>query len=138
MTNPPPRPALKRAADAEVHPARPGLAQLRSIPARTEPEVRTERPGPRPASTSDSLLTTPKDKPGKQIGKPKPTKPDSKQDKKDKHGKSSKAAKGRAADKPAKVRLASDLADALAQKAAETGYEPDEVVALLIKAWLET
>ena len=124
MNNPPPRPALQRAPDAEVHPARPGLAQLRAIPAR--PDSMSARSGPRPGSTSDSLLVDAA----------------ARNDKAMKDAKASKGKRGKAKKQPvsakAKVKLPADLLEPLAVKSAEAGYEPDEVVALLVRAWLET
>lgn len=126
MTNPPPRPALKRAADAEIHPARPAMAiPLRSLSNdHGGKSAKTDNDQPKRAATSDTLLTPskiaePTTKKSKK-GKEKPTK--------------GKAKKLKAA--PALELDAALLAD-LSAKAAAQGYEPEQVVELLVRYWVD-
>ncbi len=136
MTNPPPRPALTKSADAEVHPARPALPiPLRSLP--------TESPGhsadakskksKRP-STSDTLtgpvIVVPDELEPKHKGK-------AKKKAKDKtKGKDKVQAKAKL-DPPTGLVLTPELLQDLTRKAEAHGYEPTEVIELLVRAWLD-
>lgn len=156
MNNPPPRPALRRAADAEVHPARPGIPQLRPIPSRPEPAPEPTLDDAAPelngddaatgskkqrrkrANTSDTLIAPARDDRAEPPGKP--TKPGKsgkpKSGKKSKQGKGS-AGKAKRSDRSA-VALDAELHRMLAKQAKASGYTPDEVVTLLVRAWLES
>ncbi len=163
MTNPPPRPALRKAPDAEVHPAlpRPALTPVRPV----HPD---ERHGAAPATpaplavplttfgssaTSDVLRPVP-DPPAsptsRKPGKPrKPGKGD-KHGRTKHHGRASRA--GRSKDAAAiavprraekdktvvvEVPMPKSLRNRLDAQAEVLGYTREEAVLLLLRAWID-
>lgn len=135
MTSPAPRPALKKAADAHIHPAAPGHSlhalrpapdQAPAVPApRSDSEAEAEAAtdgsasrhrlsGPLRGNTSDSLRTATR--------------------------KARRPPRGKTADKPVdlKVRVPKSVRKDFRAAVRADKKDPDAVVTALLKAWLGT
>jgi hypothetical protein len=147
MSTPAPRPALKKAADAHIHPAAPGhsVHSLRrapdDIPAPAPPrdDAVPTTPGhaPEPAGTSGASGASGADTPHRLSGPLRGTTSDSLRAA---AKKARKPPTGRAAEKPVDlgVKVPKSLRKDFRAAVKSDGKDPDAVVTALLKAWLGT
>jgi hypothetical protein len=139
MTNPTPRPALRKADDADVHPAAPAPARSPRIRRTPAAAPAAAEPAPAPAAKK------PRKKPGSEFAgatsdhlRPKDAPTAAPPEKAEKAAKQAKKAKKLTGGETVKltVRVPKNLRKAAEKEAARRGLDVDAVVADLLHAWL--